>query len=419
MGRLMSISRGPLIAASAALFMTACATGGALEPGDETALYVGAGETIDIDDAKADSASELRVRAEGLSIWIRPLIQARAIDGVEHLVIRGRASRNLASVFSFVPDDPLGVATLVGRRSFEVALSEEEASSLVSGLPIFVSFEAPGAPHRVYVARIRGRVRLAQLAGVPEIRIESSMTSVVAGTALVYRGRGMMGNGIAELGLGSLSAYVGDADIDVAYDDPHRFRFEMTYEQIADANIRHSPIAFMAHARGGATAAHASARFSIVVSGIAATHLDPYEAWPPAECDSAVLDCLRVLDGVEDTDLCGDAFAVGRCNVHLDRAQTPAARFVIDLREHLEVWYARHAEDVAISGGQDLATAQAAVTAARVTEITDSEDDPLGHDLERVWVLSHPDVVFPGSDRVWIGAYDRNTEARVALTDFE
>lgn len=33
--------------------------------------------------------------------------------------------------------------------------------------------------------------------------------------------------------------------------------------------------------------------------------------------------------------------------------------------------------------------------------------------------MAHPDVVFPGSDRVWFGAYDRESGELVEIQDFE
>ena len=43
---------------------------------------------------------------------------------------------------------------------------------------------------------------------------------------------------------------------------------------------------------------------------------------------------------------------------------------------------------------------------------SDPEEDPHGHDLSKFIVFRHPDVVFPGSDIAWFGAYDRATGGR-------
>jgi hypothetical protein len=70
-------------------------------------------------------------------------------------------------------------------------------------------------------------------------------------------------------------------------------------------------------------------------------------------------------------------------------------------------------------GGSSLADAQAAIAVASISEVTDSEDDPYGYDLDPTLVLSHPDVVFPGGDSVWFGAYDRSTMALLDIYTFE
>jgi hypothetical protein len=408
-------SRLRFVAAIAAFAMLGCATGGAREDEDETAAYVGTGEAIDVDDAKADEAGEIRVRADGLTVWIRPAIETREAEGQIRFVLRGRASRNLESAFSFVPDDPFGTATLVGRRAFEVELLPHEASTLFFGLPLLVSLHAPGAPHDGYVVQIRGRVRLTQFAGSRSIRIDSSIKPIlVGGPTIVYRARATTSSGYE-----SLSVQISDGTgVDVVREHERAFRFDLTYDRLASAiHGALTPTTFTAY--GSAGTVRKTARFSAAISRVAVTYLDPYEVWPAAECDAEVLECLRSLGADTDTEVCGDAFAVTRCSWRLDAERARAERFATDLRAHLASWYAIHGADVIAADGNDLASAQAAVSSALVTEITRAEDDPLGHDLTTVRVLSHPDVAFPGSDRVWIGAYDRGTDALVDLSDFE
>jgi hypothetical protein len=408
----MNNSRYLLFAASTALLITACAKGGVLEGEDETSFYVGVGETIEIGDAKVDGPNEIRVRAEGLSVWIRPAIESREVEGEIRFVIRGRASRNLASAFSFVPDDAFGTAALIGRRSFEIELSPHEASSLVFGLPLLLSLDAPNAPHDRYVVQIRGRTRFERFAGSPEMQIDSSITPVLVGSDVLYRGRASVASGHE-----NLAVQIDNAELETVREDERRFRFDVTYEHLASAIHSRTPISFSAGE--DASPVRKTALAAMLVSRIALTHLDPYEAWPAATCGSDVLECLRSLGGDVDTEICGDAFTVTRCPSHLPMPSIHAERFATDLGAHLVHWYATYGADVAASGGNDLEAARAAISAALVTEITHPEEDPLGHDLDRVRVLSHPDVVFPGSDRAWIGAYDRETEALIELTDFE
>ena len=95
-----------------------------------------------------------------------------------------------------------------------------------------------------------------------------------------------------------------------------------------------------------------------------------------------------------------------------------ASTFAGDFAQHLVGWYAEHAADVAASGGNTLEQAQQAIDLGAVTELVDSSEDPYGHDLSTTQVFSHPDVVFPGSDNVWYGAYDRGTGELLEIYDF-
>src|SRR5690606_27583784 len=59
---------------------------------------------------------------------------------------------------------------------------------------------------------------------------------------------------------------------------------------------------------------------------------------------------------------------------------TASARYAADLENALVDWYAAHGDDVAQSGGNSLAEAQAAVDVAKVEEVLDPEEDPYAYD---------------------------------------
>ena len=86
-------------------------------------------------------------------------------------------------------------------------------------------------------------------------------------------------------------------------------------------------------------------------------------------------------------------------------AAVDADDFAGDLRDALVAHYAQYGNDIAMGGGNDLATAQAAVSTGGVEVVRDPEDNPTGYDLAAHQILAHPDVVFPGSDVVWFGIY--------------
>jgi hypothetical protein len=92
-------------------------------------------------------------------------------------------------------------------------------------------------------------------------------------------------------------------------------------------------------------------------------------------------------------------------------------RFAADLRTRLVGWYHLHAADV--GDGEPLDAALDAVDPARVVRVVDPVDDPFGHDLDTTAVFLHPDVVWPGSDRVWVGSYALDGGELIAIEDFE
>jgi hypothetical protein len=93
-------------------------------------------------------------------------------------------------------------------------------------------------------------------------------------------------------------------------------------------------------------------------------------------------------------------------------------RFAADLKDHLVEYYAAHGSDIAAMGGSSLADAQAAVSVSKVSLLSDPDEDPFAHDLTTTTVLSHPDVVFVGSDIVWFGAYDNASGELLEVYDF-
>jgi hypothetical protein len=102
-----------------------------------------------------------------------------------------------------------------------------------------------------------------------------------------------------------------------------------------------------------------------------------------------------------------------------DAAPSLDETFTEDLSRHLGEWYETYGADVAAAGGNDLLSAQEAISADLVELVTDTEDDPFGYDLTTTDLLAHPDVAFPGSDAVWFGAYDKATGELLEVARFE
>ena len=95
------------LASLSTLAITACA---APAPSEE-------GETISIDpDAKADAATEIKVKTTSLTVWMRPVASTRVEDGRTVFVLRGRASKNLDAVTPFIADDGFAQARTLSPR---------------------------------------------------------------------------------------------------------------------------------------------------------------------------------------------------------------------------------------------------------------------------------------------------------------
>ncbi|MEE2829399.1 MAG: hypothetical protein VX498_09435, partial [Myxococcota bacterium] len=107
----------------------------------------------------------------------------------------------------------------------------------------------------------------------------------------------------------------------------------------------------------------------------------------------------------------------------LDAAGTPTDvsndQFVADVADFLVDYYDGLEDDIVDLGGSCLEEAQEALDPGLVTELNDSDEDPYSHDFESVRVLSHPDVIFPGSDAVLFAAYHRASGTLVEVYSFE
>lgn len=173
--------------------------------------------------------------------------------------------------------------------------------------------------------------------------------------------------------------------VDIRHDNPSEVEFELTspdgdsWETQADGSLVKLPLGSV---------------------------LDPNGRWR-----------LRVYDGRDGNagEQYGWALEIATDKTH----QSSSDRFAIDLAWWLGHWYRSYGEDAVRGGGNTLEEARAAIRAGSVTEVTDPNEDPEGYDLEHVLVLRHEDVVFPGSDRVWFAAYDRETGGLNDVYSFE
>ncbi len=160
---------------------------------------------------------------------------------------------------------------------------------------------------------------------------------------------------------------------------------------------------------------------TVEISALGVTSADPTEAWPAPVCEELVRGCIQDLGRDADLEPCGSVAEVGACLDELPQPEDIEASkrtFANGLRHALLDFYAAHEAEVVASGGNPRTEALRLVDTADVEEVTDPDEDPSGHDLNDYLVLTHPDVVFVGSDTVWFGVIDRTSGELVDVFDF-
>lgn len=307
-------------------------------------------------DDKADT-TEVRVRIDGLTVWVDPVARRTAAG----YVIDGRASRNLAGVHSWVPDDAFATTAITGPRSFTVTYAPgHELNTMLAGTPIFVDLDpvtGEDATAAVFV-----KPRLTGFAGSSKLYVHKTVAPVLVYGELAYRG-----TVTASDGYGALASDNGD----VTQLDATHFAIDWSYSAIA-TGVR------VTATKGTATVTK-TATLEVAVARLGLTRQDAREVW------SSAPNAYRVAE---------------------------------DLRVHLEGWYADHGADVVGSGGNSLADAEAAIDPAQIEEVLVADEDPHAHALGAYRVFRHPDVAFPGSDNVWFVVYERSSNRLVEVYDF-
>jgi hypothetical protein len=361
------------------------------------------------------ATSELSVKADGITLWLDPVAYPTERFGQPAWRLEGRASKNLERVFSFSSDDEFGEAIQTSARKFDVFVDAGQLEHLLAGYRLLLDVDAATGARRKYFASIRLAAKLERAHGTSRVVTRKTFTPFVFGEQVRFRNR----VGLAE-GWSSpvITTDEGVAPVAMAGAGREHLADWDGPALLAVAADRESEI--HVDAQKGATHAVRSASVDIAVTSFQITTDMPLEHWPDPSCDDATLDCLRALPaGTEDRSSCGDAIEVRPCLWRLDEVVAASPQvFSGDLRRHLVGWYADHGADVAASGGNTLEQAQALVDVSKVSMIDDPEGDPEAHDLGRFVVFSHPDMVWPGSDIVWFGAYDRATGVVSSIYDF-
>jgi len=358
--------------------------------------------------------TELSAKASGITVWLDPVARATTRFDQPAWVLSGRTSKNLSSVFSFSSDDEFAEAIQVSPRKFDVYMDAGQAEHLMAGYRLIVDLDTTSGATRQYFASIRIAPRFDRFHGSSKLTLHKTVTPFVFGQQIRFRNLVGVASGYSDLGAQTAS---GGMPLLIA---PQSGSFAMDWagaDLLAVATDSENEMTVSAQ-KAGQTVNRFQGVDLVVKSLQLTTDLLPLETWPDPTCKASTSACLQALPPSQlDRSSCGAAIDVRAC-VGVALPTPDAERFHNDLVGHLVGWYDDHGADVAASGGNSLGEAQALCSTSNIEEVTDPEGDPEAHDLEQFIVFSHPDVVWPGSDIVWFGAYDRATGALSAVYDF-
>lgn len=259
----------------------------------------------------AASDGEIRVREDGLTLWVDAVARPAYSGTALQVTISGRTSSNLKAAFSSVPDDAFGKATVVGPRSFTVVLQDgHEINTLLSGLPIRVQLDLSNG--RTYTARIGLAPRFTAQSGASAIGLDAAIRPVYfqeGASALRYRGTATaMSPSLTVTASGGAvpsSAALGGG----------RFRLDWQYAGLAQLFDSTSDRVTLTAAVAGASVSR-SAAIEVAVDGVELTAADPSTRWPDPQCAKTVYDCIHAQPaGTRDFAACGSYREVARCMI--------------------------------------------------------------------------------------------------------
>jgi hypothetical protein len=251
---------------------------------------------------------DLTASVDGLSLSVAPIAAVQQVDGVTVWRFEGRASDDLSSVASWVPDDAFGEAVLTGPRTFSIAFREpSDQNTIVSGLPVFVTLTPTvGAPAE---AAIWFRPRLKAGAGSGRIRFYAIVKPIWLAGDVVYRGKMAVDpSRDADWDLSIVSA---PAPRQTAL-GAGKTRLDWAFDTLA-ATVAHQPALVRAQGRRGTALIERTAELEIRAIRLGLTRQDPRDRWPHL-CKDSVRTCLAGLSpGEIDTESCGTYREVLAC----------------------------------------------------------------------------------------------------------
>lgn len=242
-----------------------------------------------------------------LSVSLSPHVELSMSDGGSVWRAQGRTSVDLASVRGWVPDDPFAQVELTGPRSFEIVLRDpSEQNTMISGMPLFLTFELAGGAQVEAAVWFRPRLTVEPaLGGNGRIRFYAAVKPAWVAGDVQYRGRLAVEPGWE---VSVISAPVPTQDLLPT----GKLRLGWSFDLLAET-LRNAPATVRARATRGPKILERAATLQLRVIRLGLTRQDPREVWP-AVCEPSVRACLVALPaGQLDTEACGNYRQVLAC----------------------------------------------------------------------------------------------------------
>lgn len=273
--------------------------GAAADRSSESAI---ATEPVTASLAQAVITPEVRVRADGLTLWLDEQAQASVRSGRLEFILRGRTSANLSAVASYVPDDAFGRASLTGPRSFEITLRDgHELNTIASGLPLFLSLSLHSG--KTYGGKLGLVARLTPSAG--PVGVERLLKPVYVRdltSPLRYRGYAVSSSPLTVRVTGGVSPSLTSSG-------GGRYLFDWDAAGLAQLVDSDSDRVFF-----GTASSSQSSPISLVVHDLGLVPGAAASAWPAPPCLRSTYDCVRALPtSTRDYGSCGSYREVARC----------------------------------------------------------------------------------------------------------
>jgi hypothetical protein len=347
------------------------------------------------------SQTSITAKAPGMTLWVSPVAVPDWRYEQQVWLIQARASKNLASAFSYASDDEFGEALLTSARKFEVVVDSQSMTHLLDGYPLYVELDAASGSQTKYYATLTLAPRFAKFSGSSKIFVESAITPAVVGGSSLFRGRVGLGSGVSGL---AVAAGRGAAEPPV--EAGNKWNVDLSWPNLMLAT---DPVGQLMHftANGPSGPVAKDATIELAVASLTLDVAAP--ELPEHDCAPDVLACMEALPATtEDASSCGTAIAVKSCPWQVP-AKIGAQRFAHDLTSYAWSWWSDHKADM-----QDnpLLEVLGRIHAGQVFDAPPDETDPT------LTVLGHPDMAFESSDHVWYGSYHPDSGQLQRLWDF-